>query len=562
MRRRLASTKLWISCIIVFAIILLLPSLNAGLIADDTWHALWVTGVEGNKARSAWSFFGLFSFINPATQVYQSLLNSAAIPWWTVADLKVNFWRPVAELSHIDYRYFLQQPKLLHLHSLIWYGVMLFLLAAYYRRLFSNKIVWLLALLLFVSEPFHAVSVTWLANRNIIIAGVFSLLSLILHIDYRQLQSPWRLWLSLICFSLALLSAEISVSVLGFLFAYTLFLDNKPKAYRVAIPYAVLAIVWFISYKVLGYGVSGSAAMYIDPITRPFGFIAQYAQRTPLVLALQLSIYPKLFPAIFTPLVLATLGSGVLALWLGLTLRFKSRMLGFLLAAFLFSILPLASALLHERNFVFVSMALSPLLALLLDYLWRNRGWLNKSAFYSLVFLRIVLAAVFVPIACLYMIFMVNNPINSTINSLPEVMDDNHVLLFGVPMMHSTFIHPTRQLAGKAKPLSMHTVFTDQCDCSIEKLAANRWLIRAKQGILAGEDFFLRDLQLEPLEVGDKYTLAEAELSVLAVNPQGNPTQLGLIINEEKLGQYQLLHWHKNRFQPLAAPQSNLVDHR
>src|SRR5690554_7436928 len=101
MRRRLASTKLWISCIIAFAIILLLPSLNAGLIADDTWHALWVTGVEGNKARSAWSFFGLFSFINPATQVYQSLLNSAAIPWWTVADLKVNFWRPVAELSHI-----------------------------------------------------------------------------------------------------------------------------------------------------------------------------------------------------------------------------------------------------------------------------------------------------------------------------------------------------------------------------------------------------------------------------------------------------------------------------
>lgn len=562
MRKCFASTKLSVACVIGFAIALLLPSINAGLMADDTWHALWVSGLEHNHAQSALSLFGLFSFINPASEVYQGLLTTAAIPWWTVADLKVNFWRPVAELSHLDYRYFLDQPKLLHLHSLLWYALQLCLLAAYYQRLFAKKMVWLFALVFFVSEPFHAVAVSWLANRNIIIAAVFSLASLILHIDYRRLDSLWRLWLSLLCFLLALLSAEISVSVLGFIIAYTLFMDKRPRAYRVAVPYIVLAVMWFISYKALGYGVSGSAAMYIDPVTRPYDFIAQYAQRVPLVLALQLTIYPKLSPAIFTPAVLISLGSAIFALWLVLALRLKSRVLGFLCGAFLFSILPVASALLHERNFVFVSMALSPLLALLLEFLWRNKSWLNKSVFGSLVLLRMVLTAALVPIACLYMIFMVNNPINNTIQSLPELRAQDHVLLLGAPTLHSSFIYPTRQLAGKIKPLSMHTIFTDQCDCSIEKLAANRWLIRAEQGILAGEDFFLRDLQLEPLEVGDKYTLAEAELSVLAVNPQGNPTQLGLIINEEKLGQYQLLHWHKNRFQPLAAPQSNLVDHR
>src|SRR5690554_4151271 len=401
MKKSLASTKLWTACIIGFAIALLIPSLNVGLIADDTWHALWINGVEENKARSPLSPFGLFSFINPATDVYQHLLSSAAIPWWTVADLKVNFWRPVAELSHLDYRYFLNQPKLLHLHSLLWYGVLLVLLAAYYRRLISNPWVGLLALLLFVSEPFHAISVTWLANRNILIAAVFALASLILHLDYRKYQSPWRLYLSLVCFLLALLSAEISISALGFLLAYSVFLDNKPAAYRVAIPYLVLAVAWFISYKALGYGVSGSAAMYIDPVTRPWEFIAQYAQRAPLVLALQLSIYPKLFPAFFTSTVLAGIGSVILVFWGLLALRYKSRFLMFLLSAFLFAILPLASALLHERNFVFVSMALSLLLALLLDFLWRKKTWLNKSLFGSLVLFRIVFVAALVPLACL-----------------------------------------------------------------------------------------------------------------------------------------------------------------
>lgn len=553
MRKCFASTKLSVACVIGFAMALLLPSINAGLMADDTWHALWVSGLERNHAQSALSLFGLFSFINPASEVYQGLLTTAAIPWWTVADLKVNFWRPVAELSHLDYRYFLDQPKLLHLHSLLWYALQLCLLAAYYQRLFAKKMVWLLALIFFVSEPFHAVAVSWLANRNIIIAAVFSLASLILHIDYRRLNSPWRLGLSLVCFLLALLSAEISVSVLGFIIAYTLFMDKQPRAYRVAVPYIVLAVVWFISYKALGYGVSGSAAMYIDPVTRPYDFIVQYAQRVPLVLALQLTIYPKLFPTIFTPTVLISLGSAILALWLVLALRLKSRVLGFLCCAFLFSILPLASALLHERNFVFASMALSPLLALLLEFLWRNKGWLNKTVFFSLVCLRIVLAAVFVSIACLYMIFMVNKPINSTINSLPENAQHRHVLLFGAPIMHSSFIYPTRRIQQRSLPVSMYTIFSDQSETRIEQIAKNQWLINAEKGILAADDFFLRDILLEPLRVGDAYHLAAAELRVLDVNSQGNPTQLLLSIPLEEIEQYQLLRWYKNRFQPFTV---------
>lgn len=540
------TARFLIVLVIFIALALMWPSLSLGLFADDWWHVLWVTGKEDNPAKTALSPFGLFSFMDASTQTYNILLDKAALPWWTTSDLKVNFWRPIAELSHWDYRFFAASPVLLHWHSLLWYGALLIVLVQFYQRIFMSNSIVVLSLVFFVAEPFHAISVAWLANRNILIAGVFALVAINFYIDYRRLDKRQLLFFSLSFFLLALLSAEISVSALGVIAAFAVFLDSKPNALRSALPFLLLAIIWFVVYKMLGYGVSGSALMYVDPIANFPVFIWQYLQRIPQVLLLQLAIFPRLLPALFTEQVMIFLGACLCFSLLFGAYCYKNKYIAFVLAAFFFAVLPLASALPHERNFLFVSILTAPLLAYLAQFLWQKGTVFCKSMLFVLFAVRIVISAILVPVVCLYMLYMVNKPALKTADSLP--VQAPHLLLVGAPIMHSSFIYPYLLFKQQLHFKSAHVLLSDQSTAQIQQVNDYQWRIIATEGILADEDFFLRDLAKMPFTVGQHIALAEADLLLEKVDAFGNPTQLLLTLPQETAQQYLFLYWQKNQF--------------
>ena len=50
------------------------------------------------------------------------------------------------------------------------------------------------------------------------------------------------------------------------------------------LPALILFLGWRATYKILGYGASGDALMYVDPMQRTFAFLMQFAERLPRVL--------------------------------------------------------------------------------------------------------------------------------------------------------------------------------------------------------------------------------------------------------------------------------------
>lgn len=542
-------TKLQLGLIVLFAVLLLLPSLKTGLIADDVWHALWMQDIEQNPAQSTASIKGLFSFASPDAAARQYLIERGGLPWWAADNLTVNFWRPLAELSHWDYRYLLDKPIWLHVHSLLWYIGLLLLLAAFYQRVLPKKSLVIYALLVVVTEPFHALSVTWLANRNIIMAGCFVLASLIFYHDYRQTAQRWRIFAALFSYLLALLCSEAATSALAILIAYALFLDKQPRRFSPAIGYFILSFVWFIAYKLMGYGASGDATMYVDPVGQPQAFISQFFQRIPIAFAMQLLVYPKLFPEIFTQTALVYIGLALFSLAVGVAAYFRHRLLAFCLTAFLICIVPLASALLHERNFIFVSIVLAPIVALLLDFLWQKKGVSFKTGYALLLGFKVILSSLLVVLAIAYFAFFINGQIQKTIQSLPDSVADQTVILLGTPILHSSFIYPTRKLQQQVVPDKLYSLFSEQKKYRAQRLDEQTWQFEFPEGMLSEGDYLLRDLMRQPFAKGQVFELSGLAMSVGQVDDKNNITVL--TVTKQQTSEIIWLVWQDNRFQTM-----------
>lgn len=533
--------------ILLIAVALLLPSLSAGLIADDWWHIVWIQGFEEHPAPRCSSPFDLFSFVSADQESRDYLLERGGLPWWASESITLNFWRPVAELSHWDYRLFGLNSIWLHVHSIAWFAAFLAVLNGFYRRLGLSKWLTIAALLIVVTEPFHTIAVTWLANRNISIAAFFVFLSLNCFLDAREKAN--RLLYALCFYALALLSSEAATSLLAFLIAYLLCLDTRPVKERLLafLPFFLLSCAWFLLYRYLAYGASGNAAMYVDPVAQPMVFIKQFIERVPVALNLQLLVLPKLFPEFWSQQLLRTVGLGMLVVGMLVAYLSRSRYWCFALIAFVLALVPLASALLHERNFIFVSAALAPLVALLIQFFWTQKSYFLRSLAVFIVLYKMVLGTLLCLLAIWYFAVYSNGEIKKTARSLPDSVANKHVLLLGAPVLHSSFIYPMRLVENKTLPLSLQSLFSDAERVDLAAINGYQWLLQAQDGWLAEEDKLLRDWQREPFIVGQVFTFAEAGLEVLAINEQGNIVRALLTLPAEKAGQYVLLCWEKNQ---------------
>ena len=62
-----------------------------------------------------------FRFLHPS--VNADLMDQGIIPWWSVADVRITFFRPLSTLTHwLDFQLWPESHEMMHVHSLLWYG--------------------------------------------------------------------------------------------------------------------------------------------------------------------------------------------------------------------------------------------------------------------------------------------------------------------------------------------------------------------------------------------------------------------------------------------------------
>jgi hypothetical protein len=291
------------------------PSLFAGFSVDDHFHAIVLDPVRRlpGMVGAPWD---AFTFVADDPAARRALLDHAYGPWWASPDLALSFLRPLSSLTHaLDHAAWPGQAWLMHLESLLVYGVAVAAAAAVYRRVIGAGWVAVLATALYALDDAHALPVAWIANRNALLATVFGIAAIAAHDRARRDGSRAAALLAPVALALGLLSGEAALATWGYLLAYTVTLDPAPWRRRLGAlaPHAAVTLAWRVAYRALGCGARGSG-LYLDPGTSPLAFAKAAAVRAPILVAAQLGVVPSDVAAFVPTVVVAILVALAIAL--------------------------------------------------------------------------------------------------------------------------------------------------------------------------------------------------------------------------------------------------------
>jgi hypothetical protein len=355
--------------VLVFAMLLMLPTLTVGLLGDDFLfrELLRTSGMQAHPG----ALFGLFTFSDGLPEHNRHMRDIGLFPWWAAENAKMNFWRPLSELTHwLDFALWPSWPVLMHVHSVAWYGLLVFLLGRLYKQIDPNPMRAHVSMLVFAVSTMHMLAVVWLAARNQLISACFIVLCLSLHHRWRQGGSTPLRWGAVLCFGLGLASAEAGLAALAYVVAYACFMDGgrslKDRVGSV-LPYLVLMVVWRHQYNAWGYG-SAELGGYIDPGSDPGRFAHALALRLPTLLIAALTgvtstvlpaLPPVLKPFYATAAVAALAGMWLVSLRLGI---WQSKALRFLAFGALLALVPVCAAEPNDRLLLNAELGLSAVL--------------------------------------------------------------------------------------------------------------------------------------------------------------------------------------------------------
>ena len=349
--------------------------------------------------------------------------------WWSAPDFKMHFLRPAAAFSlWLDYH--LLSLPLRHLHSLLWYGFLLWGLAGFYRRALAawnptpgaqgldqseakriatpEKIAFL-ALVLFAVNDAHALPVAWVAHRSLIIALGFAIWALRFFEAGLRGEKHARI-LGPLFFLLALSGGEAALGSLAYMLLRLLVGETLPDADRKApgnaesqptgalsfgsllrftsprellrrltplVPFAGIACVYLTLYSIGGFGTFQSG-LYLNPLREPLVFVTQFAQSWPILAGALLGPISAAFYGLRVAVpgivwfFLVPAGLLVFALnWIYLR-PLRDRTGAFLFAAAMLALIPASMAAPSDRLLMLAGVGVYPLLA---RFLLEGRGW-------------------------------------------------------------------------------------------------------------------------------------------------------------------------------------------
>jgi len=378
MARPILASRYWIVIVLVVAILLYAPFLFSGFFQDDYGFRLQFSPdiyEKGNVPAEVMrngplNLYG-FSWDSSARLRIEQDLGFA--PWWASDQIKTNFFRPLSSLTlAFDFSLWPDVPLLMHIHSLLWFCLLIVLAYRLYRSVSGSAVVAGMSILLLVMDYVFSGPAGWISNRHAVVAMVFSVLCLWLYHQGASKQK-WT-YIAGACgvYALALFASEMGLVAFAYLFAYLLVLDRDkwPGRIKRIVPFVLITVLWRLAYTGLGYGARGTL-LYIDPILNPVDFITKMFTRIPVLLfsAVVLPVADLLLA--FSPQAMGVAAAvfliplGLLALTAFPVLK-THRTSAFWLLGLLGALIPLVSGIPQSRNLGLVSLGVMGLAGQLL----------------------------------------------------------------------------------------------------------------------------------------------------------------------------------------------------
>lgn len=600
--QRFATTS-WaiIGLLLLAALLHIGTSIGGGFYADDYVQRVSVVGsealaerglLEGIKTQDLSAFLiNQFNFFNPQSANYPAMQAFGIIPWWAGEDAMLHFYRPLAAATHfIDYHFWPDQARIMHVISLLWYLFGLAAIYCLYRRLSADKSIALLALLLIILDLSVFQVVTWIASRSMLMVIVFGFFCVR---AYHESITDKR-WYPVAVFALvlALLSAEGAIGICAYLGAYLFTLDQRPWLKRIVhiLPFALITVLWHGLYQKAGFGAYG-VDFYLDPGREPLHFLQTALYRLPgnfFELSSGVDFMSGQLRPDIRAIAFAIGGISVLLLllWqLWPELR-KNKTLQFFLLGSCFALVPGLSIALAPRVMILPNVGFAWVLASLLSYNARamfagmRRYVANGLTVYT-VFMHGLVAVAFalmININAISTAFSEQKAYGQIQLGTEDIADKHVVVVNSLQPFWLAFVAHQLDFQQQALPYSVRLLASSFYPLRLTRLTDNtlrleglpaiqldRQPVDGYQGKEAGHYIYLTwelmgliRAEREPWQEGQHYQFAEMQITVEKLY-QGKPQSL-LVTLLKPMDEYRwLYHDWQNKAQPyktLSLPAS------
>ncbi len=556
----------------LLAVVLALPALSTGWQFDDDFHRITIRGSQRCPAFSG-SAWDMFRFLdgNPARTMHMA--DYGVLPWWVEPTIKGSFWRPLTVLTHwLDYRLWPNSSALMHLHSLLWFGLLIASVTLLYRRMMGPTLAAGLAALLFAVDDAHALPAAWLANRNALLAALFGVLAIIAHDRWRREGRSGSAILSMLLTSASLLSAEAGVATLAYLAAHAACLDRAkwPRKAAALLPFIAILIVWRTLWTLGGHGIA-NVGLYIDPIRDPGHFALGVLQRVPLLLLGQWALPPAEASILATTGVMIAMIVAGYVLIVGLVFLLRPLLRADPVARFwtlgmALSLIPNCATFPANRLLLFVGIGAMGLLAQLLVHVFhltesplpslsRNRhlrivGW-------AFVVIHLVLAPVSLSLQAWAPIgpkaftdqLKVQTPLD------PSVEQQDLIIVNAPSIGYAIYMPIIWELAGQPVPRHTRVLAPGVPPVALRRLDDRTLAVRPQATFICWRFDHLFRSERNPMHVGQHVQLTGLDIEVTEITPDGRAAEavfrFAVPLEDPSL---RWLWWKDGEFIPFTPP--------
>ena len=555
---------------LAFGLLLVTPSIGSRFVFDDNTHALMkradrgVAGVHGG-------WLDLFVFVSGDPEKNRAMIDQGSIlPWWALESLKLSFLRPLSSLTHLlDDWLWPSSAALMHVHSILWYALLLVTVLAVYRRLLGSAPTAGLAFLLYAIDDAHAQTVAWIANRNALIASIFALAALICHDRFRRQGQRTAAFAAPLLFLIGLLGAEFAVGIAAYFIAYALCLDRGSTRARLLslVPYAAVLVAWRVVSRMLGYGVRGSDA-YIDPGAEPLVFLAALPKRVMMLVLGQFGA-PGADTAFWKPpsehwLLWLLAGLTVLLVgWLSAPLLRRDDNARFWALGALLAMVPVSASFSSDRVLLLVGVGAFALLAKLFVH-WLERGAAGEriggpraAVLAGYAGLHLMIAPLMNPIRARFLELAgaALDRADAGIPSDPSIRDKTLVVANAPVDAFIGFLQVMRERRGVPRPAHVYSLSSATSPIELTRHSERVLRVRPERGYLYTEsERFWRGAR-HPLSLGQRIELSTMTAVVVELTADGRPAAVDFLFHGPlDSSVYAWVFWQDGRYTPFVPP--------
>lgn len=590
----------WVAGLVALAFSI--PAWHSGFQLDDYYHQAILRGDLELGCGSP--ILDLFTWSIGDPDRSRVDMERGLLPWWTSAGFRMKFFRPLAAVTHLfDQRFWPRQKWLMHVHSSLWFAAGSVAVGFLFRRLFAHagdqttpatdrispdnrattpsgqNVTWTnmaaagLASAMYALRDEHAVTVAWIANRNLLLMTLFGALAWLCHCVWRERRSRAAGIGAPLLFGISLLSGESAVAVGGCLFAYAVILDRSTwrGKFLSLLPCGLVGVAWLVMYRFLECGACESGT-YLDPRHDLLAFLVGFSQRAPVYFANSFGLMSaNLFTfadaagrnAVVAASVVMTL---TMASIVWTTLR-HDRLMQYFALCLVFALVPLCAGMATDRLTMLFNIPATGLIARFAQ-LKRNESrqlpkssrqhWCGRCLAKTWIILHTGVAAALLPILILGFKASGEDLLESARSRAlnhPELAHQDLILLNAPHGMYPLYMDFARLDEGLPRARCMHLLSGALSPFDVSRPDPQTLVVSVPDGLLNdGFSTLYRNPARQPLAAGTRIELPRFSVTILE-SRNGHPTRVAYrfptSLDNPSLC---LVEWRDNEYVPFVPP--------